>query len=65
MIVVLDETLAYKKNSILFKFHDICIEYALGMIVEDERVLITYSRMDRTSAILEIPRAVVETELFA
>lgn len=63
-LVVLDENLVYKRNSILFKFHDVCIEYALGLVVEDERVLISYSRMDRTSAILEIPRSVVESELF-
>lgn len=65
MIVVLDENLAYKRNTILFKFHDVCIEYAIGMIVEDERVLITYSKMDRSSAIMEIPRAIVDTTLFA
>jgi glycosyltransferase involved in cell wall biosynthesis len=65
MIVVLDENLNYKRNSILFKFHDVCIEYALGMIVEDERLIITYSKMDRTSAILEMPRTLVESELFA
>jgi hypothetical protein len=64
ILVVLDENLVYKRNSILFKFHDVCIEYSLGLVVEEERVLISYSRMDRTSAILEIPRATVESELF-
>jgi hypothetical protein len=65
MIVVLDENLVYKRNTILFKFHDVCIEYALGLIVESDRMIITYSKMDRTSAILEMPRALVESELFA
>jgi hypothetical protein len=65
VIIVLDENLAFKRNSILFKFQDICIEYALGMIVEDERLIITYSTMDRTSTLMTLPREVVEKELFA
>jgi hypothetical protein len=65
LLVILDgETLAVKRHSILFKFHDECIEYALGLVVEPRRLLISYSRMDRTSAVMEIPRDVVEAELF-
>lgn len=66
IIVVLDRnTLTVRRHSILFKFHGDPIEYSLGLIVEDERVLIPYSRMDRTSAIMVVPRSVVEYELFA
>ena len=65
LFVILDgETLKYKRHSILFKFHDECIEYALGMVVEPQRVLLSYSRMDRTSAVLTLPRETVEKELF-
>ena len=65
LIVILDvNTLAYKKHSILFKFTSECIEYALGLVVETERILISYSRMDRTSAILTVPRALVDSVLF-
>ena len=65
LIVVLDkETLAYKRCSTLFKFEGDCIEYALGFIVEEERVLFSYSQMDRTSRILEVPRALLEREFF-
>ena len=65
MLIVLDSvTLEFKRHSILFKFHDDCIEYALGLIVESEQLLISYSRMDRTSAVLRITRDVVEKELF-
>ena len=61
LIVVLDrETLRFKRHSTLFKFEGDCIEYALGLIVEQERILISYSQMDRTSAILEIPSTAIE-----
>jgi glycosyltransferase involved in cell wall biosynthesis len=65
LLVILDgETLALKRHSILFKFHGECIEYALGLVVEPQRLLLSYSRMDRTSAVMEVPRDVVEKELF-
>jgi hypothetical protein len=65
IIVVLDgQTLKYVRHSVLFKFHGDPIEYALGLVVEAERVLISYSRNDASSALLVLPRAVVDTELF-
>ena len=63
--VILDAaTMKYKKHSILFKFHGDCIEYALGLIVESERIVISYSKMDRTSAVMIIKRDVIDRELF-
>jgi hypothetical protein len=65
LFVVLDaETLKFKRHSILFKFEGDCIEYALGLIVESERVLVSYSQMDRTSKVLVLPKTTVESELF-
>ena len=65
LLVVLDSTtLNFKRHSILFKFHDDCIEYALGLVVETERLLMSYSRMDSTSAVIALPRSVVDAELF-
>jgi hypothetical protein len=65
MIVVLDaKTLKIKRHSILFKFNGDCIEYSLGFLVEAERVVFTYSTMDRTSTLLALPRTTIETELF-
>jgi len=65
LFVVLDvETLKFKRHSILFKFEGDCIEYALGLIVESERVMISYSQMDRTSKVLVLPRSTVESDLF-
>lgn len=66
VLVILDgKTLKILRHSILFKFHDETIEYALGLIVEPERLLISYSRYDRTSSVLVMPRSMVQTELFA
>lgn len=48
--VVLDaNTLAYKRHSTLFKFEGEKIEYALGLVVEDDRILISYSKWDAES----------------
>jgi glycosyltransferase involved in cell wall biosynthesis len=49
MLVVFDENMNLKKYSAPFKFEGDCIEYSLGLIVEKERVVISYSTMDRTS----------------
>ena len=65
LLVVLDaETLKVKRHSILFKFEGDCIEYALGLIVDSEKVMMSYSQMDRTSKVLVLLRSTVESELF-
>ena len=64
-IVILDaNTCDYKRHSILFKFHSDCIEYALGLVVEPKRLIFSYSRMDRTSALMTLSRDIAESELF-
>ena len=65
IIVVLDSaTMTYKKHSILFKFHGDCIEYCLGFVVETDRFVFSYSRMDRTSAVMTLEREVAMKLLF-
>lgn len=65
IIVVLDgKTMLYKRHSCLFKFHADCIEYALGFLVEPTRFVFSYSRMDRSSAIMTLERDIAEKELF-
>lgn len=65
LFVILDaERFSYKRHSTLFKFHGECIEYALGLVIEPERILISYSRMDRTSEVMSIPRHIVDNVLF-
>lgn len=66
MIVVLDaKTLKFKRHSILFKFSKEWIEYSLGMIIEQSRVIFSHSSMDRTSSITIVPRKIFEEELFS
>jgi tetratricopeptide (TPR) repeat protein len=47
IITVFDESMNLLRYSAPFKFHTEPIEYCLGLVVEDDRVLITYSVWDR------------------
>jgi len=47
IFAVFDESMNLLRYSAPFKFHTESIEYCLGLVVEDERVLITYSVWDR------------------
>jgi tetratricopeptide (TPR) repeat protein len=49
MLVIFDKNLENTKYSAPFKFEGLCIEYCVGLIVEEDRVLISYSTMDNTS----------------
>jgi tetratricopeptide (TPR) repeat protein len=51
MMVVFDSSLNLKRYSAPFKFSDQPIEYCLGLIVEEERVIMTYSVWDRSTMI--------------
>ncbi len=65
-IVVLDATtLAVKRHSTLFKFEGEKIEYALGLVVEADRILMTYSKWDAASVLTVYNRAAFEKEFFA
>ena len=65
-IVVLDaKTLAVKRHSTLFKFEGEKIEYSLGLVVESDRILMTYSKWDAASILAVYDRAVFEKEFFA
>ena len=65
IIIVLDKmTLKFKRHSILFKFNGRPIEYSLGLIVEDDRIVMSYSQNDATASIITVPMAVVKETLF-
>jgi hypothetical protein len=51
MIVVFDLSLNLKRYSAPFKFSDQPIEYCLGLVVEEERVIMTYSVWDRSTMV--------------
>jgi glycosyltransferase involved in cell wall biosynthesis len=64
-LVMLDrETLKYKRHSILFKFEDSLIEYCLGMIVEKDRMIFGFSKMDRETTLCSYSRPNVDQFLF-
>jgi len=51
IIVVFDENMNLLRYSAPFKFEGEPIEYCLSVIVEDDRILMTYSTWDRTTKI--------------
>ena len=51
VVVVFDKNMNLLRYSAPFKFEDVCIEYCLGLIVEDSRIIMSYSTMDRTTKI--------------
>jgi tetratricopeptide (TPR) repeat protein len=63
VFAVFDEDMALLRYSAPFKFEDVCIEYSLSVVVEDERVLVNYSGWDRTTKIGVYDKTVVESLL--
>ena len=51
MFSVFDENMKLLRYSAPFKFDQHCVEYCLGLIVEDDRIICTYSSWDRTTNI--------------
>jgi glycosyltransferase involved in cell wall biosynthesis len=65
VFVVLDaETLKVKRHSTLFKFEGEKIEYALGLVVEPDRILISYSKWDAESVLSVYDRKTLEEAVF-
>ena len=50
-LVVFDEEMNLIRYSAPFKMEDVCIEYSLSVVVEEDRVLVNYSGWDRTTKI--------------
>jgi tetratricopeptide (TPR) repeat protein len=64
MIVVFDETMTrLKRYSAPFTLEKNCIEFCLGIIVEENRVILSYSTLDQTSRIAVYDKAYVEERL--
>jgi hypothetical protein len=53
MIVVLNaDTLEYVRNSYMFQMEgETTVEYALGLIIQEGTVIISYSKMDREALV--------------
>jgi len=64
-LVILDKaTMKYKRHSILFKFEDAQIEYSLGFIIEKDRMIFGYSKMDRETIVTSYSRPQIDEFLF-
>jgi len=63
LLAVFNENLDLMRYSAPFKFKGEPIEYSLGLIVEDSRVLITYSVWDRTTKLAVYDKTYVENLL--
>ncbi len=63
IIAVFDVNMNILRYSAPFKFEGSSIEYCLSIIVEEERVLINYSTMDRTTRIGIYDRKYIESLL--
>jgi tetratricopeptide (TPR) repeat protein len=51
LFVVFDKSMKFLRHSAPFKFDGECIEYCIGLVVEEDRVIVPYSTWDRTTKI--------------
>ena len=61
IFAVFDENMNFLRHSAPFKFEGEGIEYTLGLVVEDDRVITTYSTWDRSSKIAVYDKAYVDS----
>ena len=52
LFVIFDLDMNPKRYSELFKFENCSVEFCLGLILEDERIILSYSTMDSTSKLM-------------
>jgi tetratricopeptide (TPR) repeat protein len=65
MFIVLDaETLKVKRHSTMFKFEGDKIEYALGLVVEPECIIVSYSKWDAESIVAVYDRKTLVSAVF-
>ena len=55
-----NEDMKLVKYTPIFKFDEHCIEYCIGLIVEDSRIVTTYSTWDRTTNITAYDKKYIE-----
>jgi hypothetical protein len=61
-IVIIDKTtLKYKRHSILFKFENVPVEQCYGMIVEQDRIIFSYSKYERDACVYILERPQLDT----
>jgi len=63
ILVVFDVDMNLLRYSSPFKFEGECIEYCIGLIVEEERVIIPYSTMDRTTKLALYSKNYIDSKM--
>jgi tetratricopeptide (TPR) repeat protein len=63
MLAVFDKNMNLLRYSAPLKFEGECIEYCIGLVVEEERVIIPYSTMDRTSTLALYSKEYIESKM--
>ena len=61
ILVVFDENMNFLRHSAPFKYEDDCIEYTLGLVVEEERVIMTYSVWDRSAKLAVYDKSYIDS----
>ena len=64
LIVVFDLNMNLLRYSFPFKFEGEAIEYCLGIIVEDDRIILPYSTWDRTTKLAIYDKSYIENIFF-
>jgi hypothetical protein len=62
MLAVFDIDMNLLRYSAPFKFEGECIEYCIGLVVEEDRVIIPYSTMDRTTKLAIYSKEYIESK---
>jgi hypothetical protein len=63
MLAVFDVDMNLLRYSSPFKFEGECIEYCIGLVVEEDRVIIPYSTMDRTTKLAIYSKEYIESKM--
>jgi glycosyltransferase involved in cell wall biosynthesis len=64
MLCVFDHNMNFLRNSFVFKFEGEPIEYCLGLIIEENRVIMTYSTWDRTTKLAIYDKKYIDQQFF-
>jgi hypothetical protein len=65
MLITFDNDMMLKRYSPIFKFEGENIEYCLGLIVEDDRVICSYSTWDCSSKIAIYSKGYIDSILIS
>jgi hypothetical protein len=63
LLVVFDQDLNLLRYSAPFKFEGECIEYCIGLVIEDNKIIIPYSTMDRTTKVAIYDKEYIESKM--